>query len=957
MSASNGTDSALGTMEPSLNGWNPDYVEKLYEVFRRNPGELDERWQAFFQGFELALSKESRGGPRLRPVPAEEHTFSEGELSGWEMLQSQVDSLIYHYRDIGHFKAKIDPLGHSRGFDHLLDLANFGISERDLDESFWAHRIAIGPDRMKLREILGVLEATYCRSIGVEYMDIQDTRQRRWLQKRMEECLNKPTYSRERKKRIALMLRRAGAFETFLHANYVGQKRFSLEGAETLIPLLDALIEKAPTLGISDIVMGMAHRGRLNVLANVLHKSYEMIFSEFEDNYEPGMIMGDGDVKYHKGYSSNWITTQGHEVHLTLTANPSHLEAVDPVVIGRVRAKQRQLGDKERVKATGILVHGDAAFAGQGIVAEVLNLSQLKGYTTGGTIHVIVNNQIGFTTDPENARSGEYCTDIAKMIQAPIFHVNGDDPEAVVHCAEMAMEFRQEFKKDVVIDMYCYRRHGHNEGDEPSFTQPKLYEKIRNHPTPFEVYAKQLLSEGSITQEELDRMARELDDTLADAQSRAKNVKSQMYMRPFGSKEWADFQPNYSHEPVDTSVPADKLRTVGEIWGRFPDGFTPNRKVVRILEQRRKTVLDGKGIDWATAEGLAFGTLLMEGTPVRLSGQDSRRGTFSQRHAAVLDVQTNEFYLPLSAVSPDQATFCVYDSPLSEAAVLGFDYGYSLAEPEMLICWEAQFGDFANGAQTIIDQFLVSGESKWGRYSGLVLLLPHGYEGQGPEHSSGWLERFLQLCAEDNIQVANVTTPAQYFHLLRRQMKRNFRKPLVIMTPKSLLRHPMAVSDLEDMSGGSFFREVLDDEAVNAEKVRRVIMCSGKVYYELLERVRQEETDEIALVRVEQLYPFPKDQLAGILGRYSNASEFIWCQEETENRGAWTFMSDIVRQELGIELGYAGRERAASPAVGSLKMHKAEQDELLSAATHMRSPITSESSVRIPRMSFAVPGK
>jgi 2-oxoglutarate dehydrogenase E1 component len=943
-------------MEPSLNGWNPDYLEKMYEVFRRDPASLDEKWQAFFKGFELALDRESRALPVIRPVPVEEHRYSEGELTGWEMLQSQVDSLIYHYRDIGHLVAKIDPLGSDRGNDHLLELANFGISERDLDESFWAHRIPIGPDRMTLREIIAVLRQTYCGSIGVEYMDIQDTRQRRWLQKRMEECMNQPAYNAERKKRIALMLRRATAFEHFLHANYVGQKRFSLEGSETLIPLLDALIERAPTIGISDIVMGMAHRGRLNVLANVLHKSYEMIFSEFEDNYEPGMIMGDGDVKYHKGYSSNWITTHGHEVHLTLTANPSHLEAVNPVVIGRVRAKQRQLADTERSRATGILIHGDAAFAGQGVVQETLNLSQLKGYKTGGTIHVIVNNQIGFTTDPENARSGNYCTDVAKMIQAPIFHVNGDDPEAVIHCAEMALEFRQEFKKDVVIDMYCYRRHGHNEGDEPSFTQPKLYEKIRNHPTPFEVYTKRLLAEGSITQEELDSMARELDDTLADAQSRAKNVKSVMYMKPFNGKEWADFQPTYSHEPVDTAVSSDVLLKISEVWGRFPEGFSPNRKVKRILEQRRQAIHDGKGIDWATAEGLAIGSLLVEGTPVRLSGQDSRRGTFSQRHAAVFDVQTNEFHLPLASIDESQARFCVYDSPLSEAAVLGFDYGYSLADPDMLICWEAQFGDFANGAQTIIDQFIVSSESKWGRFSGITLLLPHGYEGQGPEHSSGWMERFLQLCADDNIQVANVTTPAQYFHLLRRQMMRNFRKPLVVMTPKSLLRHPLAVSNIEDLTS-NHFREVLDDQQSDATKVRRVILCSGKVFYELQERRQAKAIEGVALVRIEQLYPFPKDQLTAALARYSSATEFIWCQEETENRGAWTFISDVIHQEMGIELGYAGRERAASPAVGSLKMHKAEQEELLDAAMRLRAPITSESGIRIPRMSLAIPGK
>jgi 2-oxoglutarate dehydrogenase E1 component len=915
----------------SINSWSPDYLDSLYRQWQSEPDTLGADWQHFFRGFDLGHHQTTAADVELNPQWVEAQ-------SRLESLQSRVDSLIYHYRDVGHLIARLDPLGRSSTSHPLLELEAFGLSDDLLPMVFHAERIPTGKQRMTLEEIIDVLRRTYCGTLGVEYMHIQNTPERRWLQNRMEHCFNEPNFDAGMKLRIARLLRRAEAFERFLHTNYVGQKRFSLEGAETLIPLLDTLIQSASERGVIECVMGMAHRGRLNVLSNVLNKSMEELFAEFEDNYEPGAIMGDGDVKYHKGYSTDVTTLAGREMHLTMTANPSHLEAVNPVVCGRVRAKQRnQGGESNRSTVLGILMHGDAAFAGQGVVAETLNLSQLKGYRTGGTIHVIINNQIGFTTLPHDARSGTYCTDVAKMIQAPIFHVNGDDPEAVCHAAQIAVEYRQQFQKDVVIDMYCYRRHGHNEGDEPSFTQPRIYEMIRNHPSPYSIYAKRLVEEEVATQDDLERMAQEMDALMTAAQVRARQTGVPTSNIPF-QREWANYSPFYSHEPVATGAPEELLQAVAEAWVRLPEGFTPNPKVERILAKRRESVLEGRGIDWACAEGLAFGTLLAEGTPVRLSGQDSRRGTFSHRHAALWDVNTAEIYIPLNNIDPTQARFCVYDSPLSEAAVLGFDYGYSLDNPNMLICWEAQFGDFANGAQTIIDQFLVSSESKWRRCSGIVLLLPHAYEGQGPEHSSGWLERFLQLSAEDNIQVCNVTTPAQYFHLLRRQIKRNFRKPLILMSPKSLLRHPEVVSTTAELTGGHF-REVLDDAAVEPARVRRVVLCSGKVYYDLLAARDKNAREQVALVRIEQFHPFPKTQLNDVLARYrGTAEEFVWCQEETRNRGAWTYLAPLLEEECGLRFRYVGRARAASPAPGSLKRHQQEQKQIVGEALTVSRP-------------------
>ncbi|MBX3728238.1 MAG: 2-oxoglutarate dehydrogenase E1 component [Candidatus Sumerlaeia bacterium] len=913
----------------SINSWSPDYLDSLYRQWQSDPDSLGADWQNFFRGFDLGHHQTTAADAELNPQWVEAQ-------SRLESLQSRVDSLIYHYRDVGHLIARLDPLGRSATSHPLLELDAFGLSDDLLPMVFHAERIPTGKQRMTLEEIVDVLRRTYCGTIGVEYMHIQSTPERRWLQNRMEHCFNEPNFDAGTKLRIARLLRRAEAFERFLHTNYVGQKRFSLEGAETLIPLLDTLIQSASGHGVIECVMGMAHRGRLNVLSNVLNKAMAELFAEFEDNYEPGAIMGDGDVKYHKGYSTDVTTLDGREMHLTMTANPSHLEAVNPVVCGRVRAKQRnQGGESNRSTVLGILMHGDAAFAGQGVVAETLNLSQLKGYRTGGTIHVIINNQIGFTTLPHDARSGTYCTDVAKMIQAPIFHVNGDDPEAVCHAARIAVEYRQEFQKDVVIDMYCYRRHGHNEGDEPSFTQPRIYEMIRNHPSPYSVYAQRLVDEQVATQEELDRMAHEMDELMTAAQVRARQTGVPTSNIPF-QREWTNYSPFYSHEPVETGAPEDLLQSVAEAWVRHPEGFTPNPKVERILAKRRDSVFEGHGIDWGCAESLAFGTLLAEGTPVRLSGQDSRRGTFSHRHAALWDINTAEIHIPLNHIAPTQARFCVYDSPLSEAAVLGFDYGYSLDNPDMLICWEAQFGDFANGAQTIIDQFIVSSESKWRRCSGLVLLLPHAYEGQGPEHSSGWLERFLQLSAEDNIQVCNVTTPAQYFHLLRRQIKRNFRKPLVLMSPKSLLRHPEVVSTTPELTSGHF-REVLDDATVDPARVRRVVLCSGKVYYDLLAAREKNAAEQVALVRVEQFHPFPKQQLNDVLARYrGTAEEYVWCQEEPRNRGAWTYIAPLLEEECGLRVRYVGRARASSPAPGSLKRHQQEQKQIVGEALTVR---------------------
>ncbi|CAN5254743.1 2-oxoglutarate dehydrogenase E1 component [soil metagenome] len=890
--------------------WNLDVVEAAYEQWQRDPSSVDEKWRILFEGFELGES----GGARLAK--------SQG-LSG-------VVQLISTYRDLGHLIAHLDPLNEPPSPDFaLLDLSEFGLRPEDLDRTFNASPF-VGLGQVTLRQLVQALRDTYCGSIGVEYKHILDTRIRRWLQERMEPCRNKPNFSTEKKHWLLRQLHYAELFEHFLQARFVGQKRFSLEGAETLIPIMEVVVERAAELGVREIVLGMAHRGRLNVLANILRKPYQEIFAEFEENYLPESMGGDGDVKYHLGFSSDRAVKSGAQIHLSLSPNPSHLEAVNPVVEGRCRAKQWLFGDQERNLGLPVLIHGDAAFAGQGLVAETLNLSNLQGYKTGGTIHIIVNNQIGFTTAPNDARSTTYCTDVAKMIQVPIFHVNGEDPEAAAYVTELAMDFRQTFHRDVVIDMYCYRRHGHNEGDEPAFTQPLMYRKIKERKTLTDIYNKKLIQNGDITAEESAAMAEHFQNKLQAALEEIKTTPPKHFgMRGFGGR-WEGLTAHFTHVPVQTGVSIETLNRINKGLVAFPEGFNPHAKIIRQFDSRKREFEERKPIDWGMAEMMAFGSLVMEGTPVRLSGQDCRRGTFSQRHAVVCDVNTGQAFYPLCHLTPDQAPFSVYDSLLSEAAVLGFEFGFSLDSPKSLVLWEAQFGDFANGAQVIIDQFLVCSESKWQRDSGLVMLLPHGYEGQGPEHSSGRLERYLQLCGEDNIQVCNLTTPAQYFHVLRRQIKRNFRKPLIIMTPKSLLRHKLAVSEVEQLVSDRF-HEVIDDSTDDTDRIRRVLFCSGKVYYDLLEKRIAIGIKDVAIVRVEQLYPFPVDPLREVLNRYRKAKEWVWVQEESLNMGAWTFMEPRLRALTG-SVKYLGRDTSASPATGSRKIHLREQQELVEEA-------------------------
>jgi len=901
--------------------WNLDAIEAAYQQWKRDPSTVDDSWRLFFEGFELAqgLSRSATFGGQL----------------GEHQQQAAVVRLIQAYRDLGHFVAHLDPLSEPRKGHPLLELSMFGLTEADLDRSFHAGNF-LGLPHGKLRDIIDALRETYCGSVGVEYLHIQDSRIRKWLQERMEPNLNQPSYTRERKLRILKHLYYAELFERFLHTRFVGQKRFSLEGAETMIPILEAIVDHAAELGVSEIIMGMAHRGRLNVLANTLRKPYEEIFTEFEENYLPESVDGDGDVKYHLGFSCDRVTPTGRKIHLSLTPNPSHLEAVNPVVEGRTRAKQTRFNDRDRTLGLPVLMHGDAAFAGQGLVAETINLSELAGYSTGGTIHLIVNNQIGFTTAPKDARSTTYCTDVAKMIQAPIFHVNGEDPEASVFVAELALEFRQTFHRDVVIDMFCYRRHGHNEGDEPSFTQPLMYSKIKDRPTLSEIYTEKLILSGDLTAAEHDALVQRFTEKLQGSLEEVKE-KSRPYARMNSfSGIWNTLQPQFDFRPTNTGVAAETLQRLVEKMTSWPEGFAINPKVQAILERRKQDVTSGQGIDWATAELLAFASLLAEGTPVRLSGQDSRRGTFSQRHAVLYDARTGEPYSPLTALSPQQAAFQVYDSLLSEAAVLGFEYGYALDSPETLVMWEAQFGDFVNGAQVIIDQFIVASQSKWRRDSGVTMLLPHGYEGQGPEHSSARLERFLQLCAEDNMQVAYPSTPAQYFHLLRRQMKRSFRKPLVVMTPKSLLRLKACVSTVADLAQGTF-QELLDDTTVDRGRVRRVVLCSGKLYYELLQARQQQKLNDVAIVRVEQLYPWHTDGIQALLGRYQRAGEWIWAQEESQNMGAWSFVEPRLRG-MGFNVKYVGRDASASPATGSRTIHLREQSEVIETALSGAAP-------------------
>ncbi|MGD8894881.1 MAG: multifunctional oxoglutarate decarboxylase/oxoglutarate dehydrogenase thiamine pyrophosphate-binding subunit/dihydrolipoyllysine-residue succinyltransferase subunit [Acidobacteriota bacterium] len=839
--------------------------------------------------------------------------------------QAKVLQLIHAYRVRGHLVADLDPLDRQRAPHRDLDPATYGLTLWDLDREFLTGGYTgyHSEDRATLREILDTLRETYCGTIGVEYMYIADPERKAWLQKRMESARNYPALDAGSKRRVLEKLMRAESFERFLHARYIGHKRFSLEGGEALIPLLDRILSDAAQRGMREVVIGMPHRGRLNVLANTVGKPLSQIFAEFEGN-DPTSYQGSGDVKYHLGATGTHHADTGETIAASLAPNPSHLEFVDPVVEGMVRAKQDAIGDRQHARVLPLLLHGDAAFAGQGVVAETMNLSELHGYRTGGTIHVVVNNQIGFTTPPEDARSSTYATDVAKMVHAPAFHVNGDDPEAVVYVAGLALEYRQKFRKDVVIDLVSYRRWGHNETDEPSYTQPLMYSRIKNHPSVATLYGDELVREGVVSAEERDRL-------WADNKA-AMQAEDEPAMEPFATI--ARREP-VAPVPVDASAMRGRLRTVLEALGSLPDGFQVHTKLVPFVRRRAEVLETGGDVDWATAESLAWGTLLLEGVPVRLSGQDSGRGTFSQRHAVLCDTRSGEEHIPLNATAAGGARFDVYDSLLSEAAVLGFEYGYSVAEHRTLVLWEAQFGDFVNGGQVIIDQFLSGSEQKWGQPSGLVLLLPHGHEGQGPEHSSARIERFLILCAEDNMRVVYPSTPASYFHILRWQARDPIEKPLVVLTPKSLLRHPRCVSSLTNLAEGGF-EPVLGDDGADPGRVRRVVLCSGKVYFDLVEAREKWRHDDVALVRLEQLHPFPVSQIQAALARYAPQTGLVWVQEEPRNMGAWRFVRENVLDGTvdvgGRTLGYVGRAASAAPAPGSLKVHVAEQEALLREA-------------------------
>ncbi|MFN3274515.1 MAG: 2-oxoglutarate dehydrogenase E1 component [Paracoccus sp. (in: a-proteobacteria)] len=968
-----------------LQGHNAAYVEQLYGQWAKDPAAVDQAWDAFFRDLGDAQSdavREAEGASWARadwpPVPADELTAAltgewpagakpearaaaqkiaakAGEkgvsLSEGQVRQAVLDSiralmLIRAFRIRGHLHADLDPLGLRNAPDHgELDPASYGFGPGDLDRPIFIDNV-LGLEVASIRQITDLMKRTYCGTFALQYMHISNPEEAAWLKERIEGYGKEIQFTQNGRRAILNKLVEAEGFEKFLHVKYMGTKRFGLDGGEALIPAMEQIIKRGGALGVKDIVIGMPHRGRLSVLANVLSKPYRAIFHEFQGgSFKPEDVDGSGDVKYHLGASAD-REFDGNVVHLSLTANPSHLEAVNPVVLGKARAKTDQLGDRtDRTAVLPILLHGDAAFAGQGVVAECLQLSGIKGHRTGGCIHIVVNNQIGFTTAPHFSRTSPYPTDIALMVEAPIFHVNGDDPEAVVHAARVAIEFRQKFKKDVVLDIFCYRRFGHNEGDEPMFTNPAMYQQIKGHKTTLQLYTERLVADGLIPQGEIEDMKATFQAHLADEFEQGKNFKP-------NKADWLDgkwsgmAREGTEYVAGETGIAPEVMTQVGRALSTVPSDMNLHKTVGRLLEAKKQMFETGEGFDWATAEALAFGSLLVEGHGVRLAGQDSARGTFSQRHSAIVDQKTEDRYYPLNNITEGQGSYEVIDSMLSEYAVLGFEYGYSLAEPNNLVMWEAQFGDFANGAQIMFDQFISSGEKKWLRMSGLVMLLPHGFEGQGPEHSSARLERFLQGCAEENWIVANCTTPANYFHILRRQLKRGFRKPLVLMTPKSLLRHPLAISKAEDFQTGSTFHRVLWDDAergtsptelVADDKMRRVVICSGKVYYDLLKARDEAGINDIYLLRLEQFYPFPTQSMVKELSRFKQA-EVVWCQEEPKNQGGWTFVEpniEWVLERVGAATTrprYAGRKPAASVATGLASRHKAEQEALVADA-------------------------
>ncbi|RUU48411.1 2-oxoglutarate dehydrogenase E1 component [Mesorhizobium sp. M6A.T.Ca.TU.002.02.2.1] len=976
-----------------LYGGNADYIDALYAAYEDNPSSVDPEWQDFFAALKDDagdVRKNAKGASWAKPSwPLQANGELVSALDGnWGIVEKHIEKkvqdkavmngvalsdadvhqatrdsvraimMIRAYRMRGHLHANLDPLGIAKPLEDYNELSpeNYGFTSADYDRPIFLDNV-LGLEFGTIRQMLDILTRTYCSTLGVEFMHISDPEEKAWIQARIEGTDKEISFTATGKKAILQKLVEAEGFEQFIDVKYKGTKRFGLDGAEALIPALEQIVKRGGQLGMKEIVLGMAHRGRLNVLSQVMAKPHRAIFHEFKGgSAAPDEVEGSGDVKYHLGASSD-REFDGNKVHLSLTANPSHLEIVDPVVMGKARAKQDSLFGRsreeivpleERAKVLPLLLHGDAAFAGQGVIAEILGLSGLRGHRVAGTLHFIINNQIGFTTNPRFSRSSPYPSDVAKMIEAPIFHVNGDDPEAVVHATKVAIEFRMKFHKPVVVDMFCYRRFGHNEGDEPAFTQPIMYSSIRSHKTTVQIYADRLIAEGHLTQAEFDKLKADwrahLEQEFEVGQHYKPN-KADWLDGAWSGLRTADNQDEQRRGK--TAVPVKTLKEIGKKLTEVPKDFAAHKTIMRFLENRRQAIESGEGIDWSTAEALAFGAILLDGNPVRLSGQDSERGTFSQRHSVLYDQRDETRYIPLNNLSAAQAGFEVINSMLSEEAVLGFEYGYSLAEPKALTLWEAQFGDFANGAQVVFDQFISSGERKWLRMSGLVCLLPHGYEGQGPEHSSARLERFLQLCAEDNMQVAYCTTPANYFHILRRQLKRDFRKPLILMTPKSLLRHKRAVSTLPEMSGESAFHRLLWDDAqqlpgqaiklTKDSKIRRVVLCSGKVYYDLYEEREKRGINDIYLLRVEQLYPFPAKALITELSRFRNA-EMVWCQEEPKNMGAWSFIDPYLEWVLAHidakhqRVRYTGRPAAASPATGLMSKHLAQLAALLEDA-------------------------
>ena len=882
--------------------------EALYQQYKSNNDAVDFGWKKFFEGYELAQT-----------------SFQDGEAIPENVSKEfKVLKLIDDYRSRGHLFTKTNPVRERRKYSPNLDIENYGLSDSDLGTIFQAGD-EVGLGTATLQDIVADLKTTYCSSIGVEYMYIRKPKNTEWLRDRFTQTKNQANFSNEQKKHILHKLNQAVGFEQFLHKKYVGQKRFSLEGGESLIPALDAIVEKGSELGLEEFIMGMAHRGRLNVLANIFNKKHEDIFNEFEGK-EFDESLFDGDVKYHLGYSCEVVADSGKKVHMTLAPNPSHLEAVDPVVEGITRAKiDKYLKSEDKI--VPILVHGDAAIAAQGVVYEVTQMAQLDGYRTGGTIHIVINNQIGFTTNYLDARSSTYCTDIAKVTLSPVFHVNGDDVEALVYTCQMALEYRQRFKSDVFIDLLCYRKYGHNEGDEPRFTQPLLYKTISNHPNPRDIYREKLLAEGVITDGAVKEEAEEHNSKLQKELDGAKK-QNKSKVTEFLKYTWRDFEnakPGDTLLPVKTGYNKKKIEALGKSINVLPADKKFLKKVTRLFDARLKMVDEGTSLDWAMGELLAYATLLEEGFSIRISGQDVERGTFSHRHAVVKVENSEEKYIPLQNLSDKQARFSIYNSLLSEYGVLGFEYGYGLAMPKCLTIWEAQFGDFNNGAQIILDQFLSAAEDKWKCQNGLTLLLPHGYEGQGSEHSSGRMERYLIMCAEENMQVANITTPANYFHILRRQLHRTFRKPLIIFTPKSLLRHPQCVSSIDEMANGGFM-ELIDDSSAKAKNITSVIFCSGKFYYDLLEEKEDKGTNDIALVRLEQLYPLPEKQIVDVLKKYKDAENIIWAQEEPENMGAWMHILSTLRD---IPFQLVSRSASGSPATGSSKLHTIRHQQVI----------------------------